>query len=282
MAHRAHLASRLAAQTVFVVIAGLAAALWAGASAVYADSGPTASSLAEVTGTPTAALPASGTGTTTAACPSEVVISLLPETVHPSSITINFTHTGKACPSARAAVLHVHQNLVATAAAASNNAHQANEDFSVGPYFGTSVTVALLTPIDGMCVDQVDTHAAGATRGRFIPLAGCTAAPSSSQTSSAPVSPPPLSSTSASIITEPPSSVDAPIAIETTTPAVTTSASVVTSAVNVASTPVDAASTLANTGPPVIGSALAAVGLIGLGILTLWLGTRFPHRPRRH
>ena len=148
-------------------------------SASSTSSSTSASTTKATTTAPTSS--AAGPG-----CPEQVVITLGRMTVSGGMVTIAFTHNAHNCPSARPALLHIHQNLLMTPQAGSDPVHQWNADLYIGPSHGDGVTVPLLESADGKCFVQVDAHASGMTRGQFFPTTTCTSPSGSSPATSSP------------------------------------------------------------------------------------------------
>jgi hypothetical protein len=151
-----------------IAVASMAAALsGAGMTGAWADS----------------ASPSSCSGTT-------VQISNVDFKVVGGDVVVTFSHTSTGC----SAVLHVHENLVASPKAGSDPNHQLNKDFSIGPDGPTSVSVPLLAPADNKCFVQVDVHYnEDQSTGGFVPTATC---PSTSPTATPSTSPTATQSTS--------------------------------------------------------------------------------------
>ena len=203
------------------------AASSAAGSSGSAEGATATRSASAMTGTPASSDKA--TSRAAAACPDQVRITLGRMTVSGGMVTISFTHNAHGCPSARPALLHLHQNLLRTPRAGSDPVHQWNSDLLIGPSHGDGVTVPLLESADGKCFVQVDAHASGDTRGQFFPTTTC-----SSASPSPPASSSTAPSTPASSSTAPTSSSTAP-ASSSTVPA--SSSTVPTSSSTVPSTP---------------------------------------------
>jgi len=204
---------------------------------------------------------------TASACPAQVRITLAAMTVSGGMVTISFTHNAHNCPSARPALLHIHQNLLATPRAGSDPVHQWNADLQIGPNHPDGVTVPLLKSADGKCFVQVDAHASGQSRGQFFPTTTCSSeSPSTpASSSSAPTS------TSATPTSAAPSTTSQSFLPESTSRATATRI-----VVAVGQSPPGGA--LASTGSSVAAPVALAVGLLvaGAGLMVM------SRRPRRH
>jgi hypothetical protein len=240
--------------------------------------------------------------TATATCPDQVRITLGKVTVSGGMVTFSFTHNAHGCPSARPALLHLHQNLLSAPVAGSDPEHQWNADLSIGPNSAEGVTVPLLESADGKCFVQVDAHASGQTRGQFFPTTTCSSAsPSSSaSTSTAP-------STTASTSTAPSTTAStstAPSTTASTSTAPSTTASTSTAPSSSSAVPTrtsqsflpesssrtSAPVTLVPAGQSSSGGSLAATGSsvaapvgVAAGLLIAGAGLMImSRRPRRH
>jgi hypothetical protein len=238
VAHRS--GAILAAAFLLLTTARAAGAAPSASGSSGSSAGATATrSASATTGTPASSDQA--TSRAAAACPDQVRITLGRMTVSGGMVTISFTHNAHGCPSARPALLHLHQNLLTTPRAGSDPVHQWNADLLIGPSHGDGVTVPLLESADGKCFVQVDAHASGDTRGQFFPTTTCSSAsPSTSASSST------APSTSASSSTAPSTSAStstAPSTSASTSTAPSTPAPSSTAVTSTASTSSPAPST---------------------------------------
>ncbi|HEU5268917.1 MAG TPA: hypothetical protein VFU36_03265 [Jatrophihabitans sp.] len=133
--------------------------------------------------------PHSSSTSQSASCGAAVQITSvhISPTLSDGNVVITIAHTGQGCPNATPATLHVHQDLLASPHAGSNPQHQSNQNFQIGPDFGDTVTVPLLTSVDDLCFVQVDVHAGSIHHGRFFPTTTCGSV-SPTESSSAPSS----------------------------------------------------------------------------------------------
>lgn len=250
-------------------------------------------------GTPTSSSKASTDSATSnpaaTACPDQVRITLGRMTVSGGMVTIAFTHNAHSCPSARPALLHIHQNLLMAPQAGSDPVHQWNADLSIGPSHGDGVTVPLLESADGKCFVQVDAHASGQTRGQFFPTTTCTSSTPSSPASSSPASSSPASSSTVPSSTVP-SSTAATSTAQTSTVSASTSAAPSTTSQSVLpestsrSTATQSFFPVGQVQQSPSGGSLASTGgptvlPVGVGALLLIVGAwlvNASRRPRRH
>lgn len=208
------------------------------------------------------------------ACPDQVRITLGKISVAGGLVIISFSQNAHNCPSARPALLHIHQNLLMTPRAGSDPVHQRNTDFSIGFNHAGTVTVALLESADGKCFVQVDAHASGTARGQFFPTTTCSSATPSSPapSSSESTSSPPPSSTAQTSTPPAPSTSQSFLSASTSRPA---GQSLVPVAQHDGSPPTGS---LASTGTGLAAPlGLAAALLLAGGWLVAW-----GRRPRRH
>ena len=165
----------------------------ASSSAVSSSSAASSSASSSSASSSSASGSKSPSGSPTQGCPAAVQITSvhISPTLSGGNVVITISHTGQGCPNATPATLHVHQDLLASPHAGSNPQHQSNQDFSIGPNFGDTVTVALLASVDDLCFVQVDVHAGSIHHGRFFPTVTCgstSPSESSSASSSVPAS----------------------------------------------------------------------------------------------
>jgi hypothetical protein len=241
------------------------------AAAATSSSAAAAPTTSHAATQPTTSAVAPSPTATPGKCPDTVTITFVSiDAALDSSgnVVVHIRHTGHSCPDAKPATLHIHENLLSTPQAGSDPAHQSNTDFSVGPQFGDSVSVPLLSAVEGECFVQVDAHAGDIHRGRFFPTATC------SETSPSESSRPPTTPAS--------STVPATSTVPVTTPVSSSvEASSSSRSLPTSSSAVAAARTsqqLASTGPHTVGVAGLAALLLGSGS---WL-LQAARRPRRH
>jgi hypothetical protein len=223
----------------------------------------------------------SESSTATATCPDQVRITLGKITVSGGMVTFSFTHNAHGCPSAKPALLHLHQNLLSAPVAGSDPEHQWNADLSIGPNSAEGVTVPLLESADGKCFVQVDAHASGQTRGQFFPTTTCSSAsPSTSaSTSTAP-------STTASTSTAPSTTASTSTAPSSSSAVPTrTSQSFLPESTSRTSAPLTLvpAAQSSSGGLAATGSSVAAPVGVAAGLLIAGAGLMLmSRRPRRH
>lgn len=233
------------------------------ASATTSASASSDTATSSVTATSTGATSSS----TASACPAQVRITLGKMTVSGGMLTVAFTHNAHNCPSARPALLHIHQNLLTTPRAGSDPVHQWNADLRIGPSHPDGVTVPLLKSADGKCFVQVDAHASGQTRGQFFPTTTCSSASPSTPASSSSVP----TSTAATPTSAAPSTTS-----QSFLPESTSRTSAARTVVAAGQSP--PGGSLASTGSSVAAPVGVAAGLLIAGAWLMVLS----RRPRRH
>lgn len=241
----------------------------------------------------------SASGSAGSGCPAQISVELGSITLSAGTVSVNFSHNGHNCPSARPAEMHLHQNLVSSPQAGSDPVHQWNKDLLIGASFGNEVSFPLLQAADGKCFVQVDVKVTGsAPHGKFFPTTTCpspvetSVAPSSTAHTSTPPSTSSASSSSASSSSATTSTAASSTAASSSSSSVPSSAqtsvlpeSASRSSAEQSVVPVAQQSSSSSTGSLASTGTRTAVP-VGLAALLIcagaWLMKSAARRPRRH